>query len=305
MRAKLCLTPGMVAICALTLAACAAWKPAAKGQRVVHESARVRVTEETLDVTSTVVDLTVEQFWRLASLQLRDPSAARRLLDSDPRNPAKVLEPLKVGFEAYRQQLAAVAQVRPVILFLKHGADPEEEARRQGLAVAPWPRQTPPAFLSGPEVDVLILFEPVKSAREDLRRGGPVARTRIASAAGWSNLWMAGEASTDPIGLRLYQVQPREWKKGVVFEHTRCMARSPGVQLVTKLSYQGSVTESKTVSLTEADWGPCTLSTDSRYQAAIVKQPSVRKAGRPVIIAGSYFLAPEPGIFLSDWITVQ
>jgi hypothetical protein len=304
MRDKLCGILLAVSIGAAGFVACAHWQPSASGQVVVHESARVRVTDESIDVTSTVVDLTLEQFWRLASLQVRDASAASRLLESDPRNPSKALEPLKVGFEAYRRQLAEVAQVRPVVLFLKHGADPEEEARRHGLAISPWPRQTPPAFLSGPVLDVLVLFEPEKSAQEDLRGGGPVARARIASAAGWSNLWSAGEAPTDPIGLRLYQVQPKTWKKGVVFEHTRCMARSPGVQLVTKLSYQ-NVTDPVTTTLTDANWGPCALSTDSRFQAAIVKQPSLRKAVQPVIIAGSYFLAPLPGPFLCDWIAVK
>jgi hypothetical protein len=305
MRDKLCGILLVVSIGAAGSAACAHWQPSASGQTVVHESARVRHTEGPIDVTSTVVDLTLEQFWRLASLQVRDPSSASRLLESDPRNPSKALDPLKVGFEAYRLQLGKVAQVRPVILFLKHGADPEEEARRHGLAIAPWPRQTPPAFLSGPVVDVLVLFDPEKSAREDLRRGGPVARARIASVTGWFNLLSAEEAPSDPIGLRLYQVQPRTWKKGVVFEHTRCMARSPDVQLVTKLTYQGSVTDSNPATLTDANWGPCALSTDSKLRAAIVKQPSSRKAGRPVIIAGSYYMAPEPGLFLSDWIAVK
>lgn len=132
-----------------------------------------------------------------------------------------------------------------------------------------------------------------------------MARVRIASVTGWFNLLSAEEASPDPIGLRLYQVQPKTWKKGVVFEHTRCMARSPDVQLITKLSYRDGVTESHTATLTDANWGPCALSTDSRLRAAIVKQPSRQKAGRPVIIAGSYFLAPYPGPFLSDWIAVK
>lgn len=111
MRDKLCGIRLMVPILVAGFSACMHWRPAASGKSVVHESARVRVTEEPLDVTSTVVDLTLEQFWRLASLQVRVPSAASRLLESDPRNPAKALEPLKVEFEAYRRQLEKVAQV--------------------------------------------------------------------------------------------------------------------------------------------------------------------------------------------------
>ena len=294
----------MVSILATSSAVRVQSQPAAGGKVIVHEGAHVRVTEEPTDLTSLVVELTLEQFWKLASLQLRDPAAANRLLESDPRHPATALGPLKVGFEAYRRQLGQVAQVRPRILFLKHGADPEEEARRRGLAISPWLRQTPPAFLSGPLVDVLILFAGENSAGGDRPWGRPAARVQIASAAVWSRLWLA-EAPPEPIGLRRYQVQPKDWRKGVVFEHTRCMVRSPDVKLVTKLFYEGGITDSHTTPLTDADWKECGLSTDPHLRAATVRQPGRPAARRPLIIAGSYFLAPEPGPFLSDWIAVK
>jgi hypothetical protein len=256
------------------------------------------------DVYSQVVDLSLKLFWDLASLQVRDPSAAGRLLSTDPRDPAKTLAGLNVGFEAYRQQLSRVAKVNPVVLFLPHGADPDEEARRRGFAISPWPEQTPPAFFSGPEVDTLVLFEPQTSARRELRQGDVTVRARIASAAGWTGLLLAQDAA-DKVGLRLYRVQPKEWKKAVVFEHTRCMSSGPDTKLVTKLFYQGGVTEPQETSLTDKDWGPCTLSPDSKLRAATVKQPSGKKAVRPGMIAGSYFLNPHPGPFLSDWISVR
>jgi hypothetical protein len=231
---------------------------------------------------------------------------APRLLETNPREPSKNLQALNVGFEAYQQQLAQVAQVKPVVLFLPHGADPVEEARRHGLSLTPLPPQTPPAFFSGPKVDTLILFEPVASARRELHRGGPVALARIASAAGWTGLSLAEGSAADPLNFRRYRVQPREWKKAVVFEHTRCMSQDPDVKLVTKLFYQGGYTDSKETPVTDKSWGPCALAQDSRLRAATVKQQSSgKKPGQPVIIAGSYVLTPRPGLFLSDWISVK
>jgi hypothetical protein len=294
----------MVSIWASVLSACAHVPVSESDQVLVRETSHVRITESAVQTYSLVVDITLEQFWKLASLQVRDPSVARRLLSTAPREPSKTLQPLNIGFETYRQQLEKVAKVNPLVLFLPHGADPVEVARRQDLVIWPWSPQTPPAFLSGPEVDTLILFEPQNSARDGLQRGGPVARARIASAAGWAGLLLARDAPAD-IGLRLYGVQPKSWKKGVVFEHTRCMVRSPGVTLVTKLFYQGGVTDSMATLLTEKNWGPCALSADPKLLAATVKQPGGKKAGPPVIIAGSYFLASEPGPFLSDWISVR
>ena len=303
MHARLCWTLLTVSICALLLAAC--FGPVAKGSRVISETAHVRVTESEVDLDSVVVDLTLKLFWNLATLQTRDPSVAPRLLVTDPRKPSKALEPLNVGFDSYRQQLAKAAGVNPVVLFLVHGADPEEEAKRRGLTISPWRPLTPPAFFSGPQVDTLILFEPVTSARRELPWRGPVALTRIASLAGLTGLWLAEGPPADPLGFRLYRVQPREWKKAALFEHTRCLIQSPGVTLVTKLFYQGGVTDSQPVPLTDKDWGPCPLNPDPKLRAAIVKQPGARKPGRPVIIAGSYFQNPRPSLLLADWISVK
>jgi hypothetical protein len=304
MRARLCFTLLIVSFCASLLASC--FGPVAKGSHVVSQTANVRVTESTVDVDSVVVDLTLTAFWNLASLQVRDPSVAHRLLETDPRDPAKTLGPLAVGFETYRQQLAKVANVKPVVLFLAHGADPVEEARRRDLSISPWAPMTPPAFFSGPEVDTLILFESVSGARHELHQGGPAVFARIASLAGLTGLWLAESPSPDQLGFRLYRVQPRVWKKAAVFEHTRCLNQGPDVTLVTKISYQGGVTDSQTTDLTEKNWGPCSLpNPDPKLRAAIVKQPSAKKAGRPVIIAGSYFLNPRPSLFLADWISVK
>jgi len=303
MHARLCCTLVAVSICALLLASC--FGPVAKGSHVVSETAHVRVTESVVDLDAVVVDLTLRIFWNLATLQIRDPSVAHRLLETDLRDPSKTLGPLNVGFDSYRQQLAKVASVNPVVLFLAHGADPEEEARRRGLIISPWQPLTPPAFFSGPEVDTLILFEPVTSARRELPWGGPVALTRIASVAGLTGLWLAEGPPADPLGVRLYRVKPREWKTGTVVEHTRCSIQSPDITLVTKLFYQGGATDSLPIPLTDKDWAPCTLNPDPKLRAAIVRQPSAKKPGRPVIIAGSYFQNPRPGLFLADWISVK
>jgi hypothetical protein len=304
MRAKLCCTLLTVSICAGLLPAC--FGPAPQGSHVVSQTPHMRVTESALNVGDLVVNLTLEHFWNLASLQIRDQSAAARLLATNPRDPSISLGPLNVGFDTYRQQLAQGAGVNPVVLFMPHGADPEEEARRHGLPpIYPWPRQTPPAFFSGPTVDTLILFVSATSARRELPRGGPVVLARIASAAGLTGLWLAEGATPEQLGARLYRVQPREWKKSAIFEHTRCLYQGPDVKLVTKLTYQGGVTDSKTTPLTDKDWGPCTLDPDPKLRAAIVKQPGNRKPGRPAIVAGSYFLNPYPHPFLSDYISVK
>jgi len=303
MRARLC-TLLMVSIWASLSASC--FRPVAKGTHVVSQTAHTRVTESDVNVTDLVVNLTLEHFWNLASLQVRDRSVAARFLKTDPRDPAKVLGPLNVGFDSYQKQLAQAASVKPVVLFLAHGADPAEETRQHNLLIPPGPSLTPPAFFSGPEVDTLILFEPVSSARHELHRGGPVVLARIASVAGLTGLWLAESPPADQLGSHFYRVQPRDWKKAAVFEHTRCLFQSPDIKLVTKLFYQGGATESLPTDLTAKNWGPCTLNPDPKLRAATVKQPSAKKAGQPVIIAGSYFLASgPPSPFLADWISVK
>src|SRR5262245_55786213 len=148
---------------ALTLGACAT---------------RVRIKESELLVAA---GPTLELFWKFASLQVRDPAIASRLLNLDPQDTAKTLDSLGVGFGAYQQKLAQEAQVHPIVLFLPHDADPVQEARRHGLAITPWPQFAPPALLSGPEVDTLILYQPLTSAGGEPGKTGPVVRTRIAS----------------------------------------------------------------------------------------------------------------------------
>ena len=300
MRTSLCCTLLTVSISAALFSAC--FGHVRQGERVVSQTLHTRVTESEVNITDLVVNLTLEHFWNLANLQIRDPSAAARLLETNPRDPAKALGLLNVGFDAYQKQLAQGAGVKPLILFMPHGADPEEEARRHSLPITLGP---PPAFFSGPTVDTLIVFESVNSARREPTRGGPVALARIASAAGLTGLWLAEGRSAEQLGFRLYRVQPREWKKAAVFEHIRCMAQAPGVKLATKLFYQGGFTEYQTVPVADKDWGPCPLDPDPRLRAATVKQPGNRKPGRPTIIAGSYVLDPQPGLFLSDWISVK
>lgn len=75
--------------------------------------------------------------------------------------------------------------------------------------------------------------------------------------------------------------------------------------LVTKLVYQGGVTDTSTTTLTEKSWGPCLLPSYPALRAVAVKQPGRPKPGKPVIIAASYFLSPEPSPLLADWISVR
>jgi len=302
MRVSLCCTLLTVSISAALFSAC--FGHVRQGEHVVSQTANTRITESAVDITDLVVNLTLEHFWNLANLQIRDPSAAPRLLETNPRDPAKSLGPLKVGFDAYQKQLAQGAGVKPLILFMPHGADPEEEARRHSLPITLGP--PPPAFFSGPTVDTLIVFEPVNSARREPTRGGPVALARIASAAGLTGLWLAEGRSPEQLDFKRYRVQPREWKKSAVFEHTLCLVPGPDVTLVTKLFYQGGFTDSLNTTVSQKDWGSCALNPNPSLRAVTVKQqPGNRKPGRPVIIAGSYVLNPQPGLFLSDWISVK
>jgi hypothetical protein len=249
---------------------------------------------------------TLEHFWNLASLQARDPSLGSRLLSTDPRDPAKTLEPLGIDSRVYHEQLTK-AGVRPIILFLPHGADPVEEARRRGFQIAPWPPSYPPALLFGPIVDTLILFEPLHSAGAEPGRTGPVVRARIASLSGLTGFSLALSTSDDPLDRQSYQVLPREWKRAVSFEHTRCRyagaEMKEGTVLVTTLTYQGGVTKILRTPLKKQDWKPCPLK--SGVPGVAVKQPSLAKAGWPTIIAGSYFEDPVPSPLIADWIQVK
>jgi len=274
---------------------------------------QVRIThsEAAAESESLVADLTLGVFLDLASLQINEPAMASRLLATDPREPSKTLGSLGARFEAYQQQLAETAKVRPLMLFLAHDADPAAAAKRYGLTLDSWPPLAPPALLAGPEVDTLIVFEPLNSARNEPGRGDAVARVQIASLSTLTSLSLAASGPQgDVLDRRLYRVNPRDWKKSVVFEHTRCgrypRPESAPEALVTKLIYQGGVTEFETTPLNKESWKPCSLVRDEDLWAVTVKQKSNwKKAGRPVIIAASYFQDPKPGPLLADWIRVQ
>lgn len=246
---------------------------------------------------------TLEHFWNLASLQVRDPATSSRLLATDPREPAKTLKPLGIDSQAYQEQLAK-AGVRSLILFLPHGADPVEEARRRGFAIAPWPPSAPPALLSGPEVDTLILFQPLTSTSEE---PGPVIRTRIASLAGLAGIFPALSIPDDPIDPRYYRVLrvlPRDGKKTVSFEHTRCRYAGAelreGSVLITTLTYKGGVTKEMRTPLSKQNWQPCRLK--SGVPGVSVQQPSLDKADPLAIIAGSYFEDPLSPL-IAVWVS--
>lgn len=275
---------------ALVLAACGSSKTAGTGNsRVVAKTRHVTV-RESQEVA--VVAPTLKLFWDLSSVQVRDPSVARRLLDADPRQPAAALQPLGVDFEAYEKALAETAGVRAAVLFLPHDADPVEEARRHGLAVDSWPEMAPPALLSGPEVDTLILFQPQTSAR-------------IASLHGLAGLFLAETKPASRLDRRLYQVQPREWKLSVTFEHTRCSAQLDATTFITQLTYEGGATDVQPTEISEKSWGPCALAPENGLKAVKAKQPGRAAAGRPVVIASSYLLDPHPSPLLSRWVAVK
>jgi len=268
---------------------------------------RVRVTtsEATAESESPVTDLSLGLFLDVASRLIQQPSAAARLLQANPMSSSETLKSVGIDVESFQQRLAEAAKVRPIILFLPHDADPVAEARKHELAIDSWPPSAPPALLSGPEVDVLIAFQPLAGAQGETGGRGAVARTRIASLSGLASLLLTPEQRAQELDTRLYRVSPREWKKSIVFEHTRC--GSPGAEtLVTKLMYQGGISEFNTTALTEKSWGPCNLIPGSALKAVTVKQrANVKQPKRPVIIAASYFQDPRPGPLLADWVGVK
>lgn len=275
---------------ALVLAACGSSKKAGTGNsRVVAKTRHVTV-RESQEVA--VVAPTLKLFWELSSVQVRDPAVARRLLEVDPRQPAAALQPLGVDFEGYQKALSEAAGVRAAILFLPHGADPAAEARRHGLAIDPWPEMAPPALLSGPEVDTLVLFQP------------PVA-ARIASLHGLAGLFLAEARPANRLALALYQVQPRDWKRSVTFEHTRCSEQLDAMTFITQLTYEGGATEVQPTEISPESWGPCALSPGGGLKAVKARQSGRAAAGRPVIIASSYLSNPYPGPLLARWVAVK
>jgi len=250
-----------------------------------------------------VVTPTLELFWNVASLQARDPSATSPLLSTDPRDP-KALEKLGIDSRAYEEKLGK-AGVRPIILFLPHGSDPVAAARQRDLDITSWPPSAPPALLSGPQVDTLIVFQSSANAGPG-RTGGPVARARIASLAGLSAFSLASNPA-DPLDRQYYQVLPRGWKQSVSFEHTRCRyagaERKAGTVLITSLTYSGGATVTMSTTLSARDWKSCPMV--NGVPGVTVKQPGGKKAGRPVIIAASYFEDPYPSPLIADWIQVK
>lgn len=269
----------------------------------------VRVTESGVvsgGAVAVVADLTLEVFRQLADLQVRDPGVAPRLLGIDPREAATSLQSLGIDFESYRQQLESAAQVRPVLLFLDRGADPVEEARRQGLAIASWLPHAPPALLAGPQVDILILFQPLTGARSEPSTDGVRFRAHLAALADLRSFSLAESPPHEPISRRLYRVRPGEWKPSAVFEHTRCDGQRSASALVTKLAYKGGAPDTLVTPLKEASWrSPCELAPELGLHAVTVRQTGRKQVGRPVIIAASYFEYPEPSPLLASWISVR
>lgn len=234
-----------------------------------------------------VFEPTLDFFWNLASLQVRRPGSAERLLRTDPWEPRKNLASLEVGIERYESSVGDWG-FSPLILFLPHGADPMREAGHRGLKLKPWPELAPPALLSGPEVDTLVVFVPVF---EDDRM--KVGRARF----------LTRDEQGDPFESRIYSVTPANWRPSARIEHTRCGYSGRGVQMVTKLTYGGGSTDSKYAELSQRDWKRCAAA--SELKAAVVKQTSRNRAPGPVIIAGSYFQDPFPGPLLARWIKVD
>lgn len=265
---------------------------------------QVRVTEHAVEQEAVVVDATLGLFLNLADLQVLEPSTTQRLLHLNPRDTAEALRSLEPGFAVYEQQLDSMAQVRPLIQFLDKDADPGEAVRRNGLSLASWPANAPPALLSGPSADILILFEPISEAGVSPEGRGPVAIARVAAAADMG-FRLAQSSPPEPLDRRLYLVQPRDWKAPAAFEHTRCREPRPGLELVTKLVYHGGSIDSLTTPIQNGGWSECKLVAQGGFKSVTVKQPGRRTAGRPGIIAASYFRSPQPGPLLADYVRVK
>ena len=268
-----------------------------------------RVTESVVasgGTVAVVVDLSLELFRQLADLQVRNPEAASRLLQLDPREAQTSLRSLGIDVEGFRRQLESAAQVRPVLLFLERGADPVEAARRQDLAITSWPVHAPPALLAGPRLDTLILFQPLSGASAEPATGGASVRARLASLADLRSFSLAQSPPREPVSRRFYRVRPGEWKSSAVFEHTRCADQRSASSIVTKLAYQGGPPDSLVTPLRANSWrDSCELAPEPGLHAVTVRQPGRKKAGRPVVIAASYFEHPEPGPLLASWISVK
>ena len=255
-----------------------------------------------MEAEALAVDLSLGLFSDLASLAASDPSKVSRLLRANPREPGSELAALGIDFEAFRQGISS-AGVRPVVLFLPPGADPIEEARKRGFAIAPWPEQAPPALLAGPDLDVLVFFEPLAPGQRQAE--GIRARAQLASLAELRSFALALAPSAERLDPRRYWVDPRQWRKSILFEHTRCEERAQGLELVTKLTYAGGATDTLRTPVADASWSPCALVRNSNLEAVKVKQASRDKAGRNVIIASSYFRDPMAGPVLSRSIPVR
>ena len=255
-----------------------------------------------VEAEALAVDLSLGLFSDLARLDTGNPSVVSRLLRTDPRDPGGDLKELGIDFEAFRQGVSS-AGVRPLVLFLSPGADPVEEARRRGIAIAPWPEQAPPALLAGRELDIFVFFEPL--AREQGLSEGIGARAQLASLAELRSFALASNPSEERLDTRRYWVDPQRWRKSVAFEHTRCEEKALGLELVTKLTYEGGATDTRRTSVSDANWEPCTLVSNSNLQAVKVKQQGRNKAGRAAIIASSYFRSPVAGPLLARTIAVR
>lgn len=262
---------------------------------------RVRIREHDAESETVLVDATLGFCLNLASLQISEPSSVQRLLHLSPAETNEALRSMEPGFKLYEQQLASMVQVRPLVLFLERGSDPAEAARRFELSLTSWPAKAPPALLAGPAADVLIVFESIKVGEALPRGGGPIAGARIASANAAGFALAQNSSEMDP---RFYLVQPREWKKGAMFEHTRCREARPGLELVTKLVYKGGITDTQTIPLKDSSWSGCKLPGGADLRSVTVKQAGRKTAGQPAIIAASYFRSPQPGPLLADWILV-
>jgi hypothetical protein len=236
---------------------------------------------------------TLKLFWDLAGLQVRDPSVVSRLLSTNPWQPAETLDSLGVGFASYQEELAKAAGVRPLVLFVSHETDLVEEARRRNLTVSPWPPMAPPAMLSGPGVDILILFQPLASRRE-FGTVGAVIRAQVASAAGLASRSLVESVPDDRSWAKfaLYTVEPIEWSPSVQFKHTRCVSPS-ATHLRISLTYTGGVTvpmNAISIRGLRQPWKKCAVPAYEHLRSITVLSGSRRKA-ESHIIASSYYVS--------------
>jgi hypothetical protein len=249
---------------------------------------------------SPLFDLTLELFWKLAFVETERPETLSSLLELSPDDTAAQLWRLEIDRahamapvkpSGYAEKVAEMAPVIPRFVFAREFADLVPRAKSLGLLPEARVPEVPPMMFRGNKVSLLVIFRARALASGWLpsRRAVPAV---FAPGARPSLRWALDPGmGNEKDDLVWYDATPRTWQEAHV-THTLCGTGSM-IEAITKLTYRGGTTETKSIPLDEIKrFPPCPQGPGN---AVTVQQPTRPNPDPPVIVASGYLVKANHG----------